>query len=73
MTKTFTCKELGGVCEEKFSGGSLEELMQKAMLHMMSDDDHKRKIMDMEGDTGESREEWTKRMQEEFEKREEDK
>ena len=34
MSKTFTCRELGGVCEEKFSGDTLMEIVQKAMPHI---------------------------------------
>lgn len=66
MTKTFTCRELGGVCDEKFSGGSFTEIIQKAMPHMMSDEAHKTSIMDMEKNTGENQEQWMNRMQKEF-------
>ncbi len=65
MTKTFTCKELGGVCDQTFSGESFDEVMQKAMPHMMSDELHKEKIMNM-GNGGETKEEWMARMQKEF-------
>ena len=66
MTKTFTCKELGGICDEKFSGNSVMEIIQKGMPHMMSDDAHKMSTMDMEKRTGENKEQWMARMQSEF-------
>lgn len=72
MTKTFTCRELGGVCEEKFSGETFMEIVQKAMPHMMSDEMHKASIMDMEKRTGENQAQWIERMQGEFSARSED-
>lgn len=45
MSKTFACRELGGICEEKFSGSSFMEIMQKGAMHMMSDEAHKESIM----------------------------
>ncbi len=72
MSKTFTCKELGGVCEEKFSGESLMEIVQKGMPHMMSDEAHKASIMNMEKRTGENQEQWMERMQKEFDAKTED-
>lgn len=71
MTKTFTCKELGGVCDQTFSGESFDEIMQKAMPHMMSDEAHKEKIMNM-GNGSETKEEWMIRMQKEFDTKTED-
>lgn len=72
MAKTFTCRELGGVCDEQFSGDSFMEIVQKGMPHMMSDDAHKTSIMDMEKRTGENKEQWTARMQQEFDAKPED-
>ncbi len=66
MNKTFTCRELGGVCDEAFSGNQFMELMQSAMPHMMSDEAHKASIMSLETRTGENKEEWMERMQREF-------
>lgn len=66
MSKTLTCRELGGICEEKFSGNTFTEIMQKGAPHMMSDDAHKASIMDMEKRTGENKEQWMERMQREF-------
>jgi hypothetical protein len=72
MTKTFTCRELGGICEEKFSGNTLMEIVQQGMPHMMSDEAHKASIMDMERRTGENQEQWMERMQREFDAKSED-
>lgn len=73
MTKTFTCKELGGICDEKFSGNTLTEIIQQAMPHMMSDENHKTSIMDMEKRTGENQVQWMERIQKEFDVKAEDK
>lgn len=72
MSKTFICKELGGVCEEEFSGETFMEIIQKAMPHMVSDEAHKSSIMDMEKRTGENQEQWMGRMQKEFDAKTED-
>ena len=69
MSKTFSCQELGGVCEEKFSGDSLSDIMQKAMPHMMSDDAHKTHMMTLAETLGENKEAWMGRMQKEFDER----
>jgi uncharacterized protein with PIN domain len=66
MSKTFTCRELGGICDEKFTGEIFDEIVQKAMPHMMSSDTHKEHIMTIEKRTGENKEQWFKRMQAEF-------
>ena len=66
MSKTFTCTELGGTCEQEFSGDSLEEVVQKGMPHMMADEAHKESIMRIEERTGENKEQWMGRMQKEF-------
>lgn len=66
MSKTLTCRELGGVCDEKFSGSSFMEVMQKGAAHMMSDEVHKESIMGMERRTGENQQQWMDRMQKEF-------
>ncbi len=66
MSKTFTCRELGGVCDEKFFGDTFDEIMQKGSAHMMSDDEHKESIMNIEQRTGENKDQWMERMQREF-------
>ncbi len=72
MTKTFTCRELGGTCDEKFSGETFAEIVQKGMPHMMSDEAHKDAIMNMEKNTGENKEQWMMRMESEFDAKAED-
>jgi hypothetical protein len=72
MTKTLTCRELGGVCDEAFSGETFEEVVQKGMPHMMSDEAHTASIMEMEQRTGESKDQWMTRMQQEFDTKPED-
>ncbi len=72
MSKAFTCRELGGICDLRFSGSSLNQIMQSAMIHMQSDEEHKEHIMNLADTTGEDREQWMKRMQGEFEERAED-
>ena len=69
MTKTFTCTELGGVCDERFSGESLMDLMEKAMPHMQADEAHRSHIAQLSRTTGETREQWFGRMQHAFEAR----
>ena len=72
MSKTFTCRELGGICDEKFSGNTFVEIMQKGAEHMMSDEAHKAAIMDTEKRIGENKEQWMARMQKEFDAKPED-
>jgi predicted small metal-binding protein len=72
MIKTFTCKELGGTCDQKFSGTTFMEIVEQAMPHMMSDETHKANIMDMEKSTGENQDQWMARMQKEFDVKAED-
>lgn len=72
MTKTVTCRELGGTCDEQFSGSTFNEIMQKGGAHMMGDEAHKDAIMSMEERTGENKEQWMERMQEEFNAKPED-
>lgn len=72
MSKSFTCREFGGVCDEKFSGDTLMEVIQNGMPHMLSDEAHKASIMDMEKRTGENQAQWMERMQQEFDAKSED-
>jgi hypothetical protein len=66
MTKTLTCRELGGLCDQAFSADTLMGVMQQAMPHMQSDDAHKAQIGNLSKTTGETREVWMARMQREF-------
>ena len=71
MTKTFTCNELGGICEEKISGETFNEIIQKGMQHMQIDEEHAKKMMSISETTGETKEQWFERMQKEFDSRSE--
>jgi hypothetical protein len=73
MTKTFTCRELGGICDQKFSGETLMDIVNQGMAHMMSDEAHKEKIMNMGTENSESKEQWMERMKKEFDAKPEDK
>ncbi len=72
MTKTFTCRELGGTCDEEISGNTLMEIVEKGMQHMQSDTVHKERIMNLTNTTGESKDQWFERMQREFDAKPED-
>ena len=51
MSKSFTCRELMGICDEIFYGDTLMEIVQKGMEHMGSDDAHKDHISGLAGGT----------------------
>ncbi len=72
MSKIFTCRELGGVCEMKFSGNTLMEIIQKGMLHMGSDDVHKQHTASLAATSGENKEQWMERIQKEFDAKPDD-
>jgi predicted small metal-binding protein len=72
MTKTLTCRQLGGTCDEQFPGSSFTEIMQHVAPHMMADEAHKASIIGMEERTGENKEQWMARMQAEFDAKRED-
>lgn len=69
MSKTFTCKELGGACEKEFSGTTLMEIITSAMPHMMIDDEHKESILTLDARTGENQKQWFARLQKEFDEK----
>ena len=72
MSKTFTCKELGGICDAAFSGETFPEIIDKAMPHMMSDDAHKAKMTNMPKVAPMTKEQWFEKMQAEFNARKAD-
>jgi hypothetical protein len=72
MSKSFTCRELMGICDESFSGDTFMEIMQKGMEHMGSDDAHKEHISGLSGGTQETQEQWFERMQKEFDAKPDD-
>lgn len=67
MTKTFTCRELGGICDEKIPGETFMEIIQKGMAHM----DHMSNPANAD-QAKETKEQWFERMQNEFDARAED-
>jgi predicted small metal-binding protein len=73
MSKTFTCKELGGICDKKFSGKSLKEIMDKGMKHMSGDQAHMEHIAVLAMTGTETKDEWQARMQKAFKAKSEDK
>jgi hypothetical protein len=72
MSKSFTCRELMGICDDTFSGDTLMEVVQKGMQHMGSDDAHKEHIAGLAGGTQETQEQWFGRMQGEFDSKPDD-
>ena len=72
MSKSFTCRELMGICEERFSGDTFMEIVQKGMEHMGSDDAHKEHMAGLAGSTQETQEQWFERMQKEFDAKPDD-
>ena len=54
MSKSFTCRELMGICDEIFYGDTLMEIVQKGMEHMGSDDAHKDHIAGLVGGSRET-------------------
>jgi hypothetical protein len=73
MSKTFTCKELGGICDKKFSGSTFKQIMDKGMKHMSSDQAHMEQVAVLAMTGNETQEEWLVRMQREFKAKPEDK
>ena len=73
MSKSFTCLELMGVCDEKFSGDTLMEVVQKGMQHMQLDDAHKKHMASLaENHTEEDQGKWFEEMQLVFDAKPED-
>ncbi len=63
MSKSFTCRELMGICDEKFSGDTLMEVVQKGAQHMQSDDAHKEHMASHADGTEEDRKQWFEKME----------
>ncbi len=69
MSKTFTCRELGGICDEKITGETFAEILEKGMAHMQADPAHMTQIMGLSETTGESKDEWMARLEKAFDER----
>ena len=69
--KKFTCKELGGGCEEVFSGTTAEEVVKKGGQHIMTstDEAHKQVRERMAKNTEEDNKKWKKWFDGEWEKK----
>ncbi len=72
MSKSFTCRELMGICEEKFSGDTFMEVVQKGMQHMQSDDAHKEHMAGFSYHTEEDQKQWFETMQKVFDSKPDD-
>ena len=73
MSKSFTCRELMGICDEKFSGDTLMKVVQKGMQHMQSDDAHKKHIASLaKKHTKEDQKKWFEKMQKVFDAKPDD-
>jgi len=58
--KTFTCREMGGVCDAEISGETAEEVMNKGHEHVggAQDDEHKKLMTDMDATGEEGMKQW---------------
>ena len=63
MSKSLTCRELMGPCDEKIPGDTFMEVVQKGMTHMQSDDAHKEHMASHADNTEEDRKQWFEKMQ----------
>ena len=70
--KKFTCKEMGGVCDEVFEGETFKEVGESGGQHIMgtSDDAHKSLREQMANLTEENAQKWWDWFSEEWDKKE---
>ena len=66
--KKLLCKEVGGACDEVFTGNTLEEIGQKAKVHAMAanDDAHKQKMVEMMAKSSEEQQAFWREMRQKF-------
>ena len=66
--KKFTCREMGGPCDEVFEGETAEEVSQKGMAHVQGaqDDEHKKLVADMDDQGEEGKAKWWENFQKQF-------
>ena len=71
--KKFTCKELGGVCDEAFEGETAKEVGEKGGAHIMSstDDAHDAMRKEMASSSEEGKQKWWDWFNGEWDKKEE--
>ena len=72
MSKSFTCRELMGICDEKFSGDNFMDIAQKGMQHMQSDDANKEHMAGFANHTEEDQKKWFEEMQKSFDAKPDD-
>ena len=65
MSKTITCREMGGTCDEGFSGESLKEISDQGYAHVQgaADDEHKALFEKMQASTPEEMAAWNTKME----------
>ena len=65
MSKTITCREMGGTCDEGFSADTLKEIndMDHAHVTAATDDEHKALMEKMKAITPEELAEWNTKME----------
>ena len=58
--KTFTCREMGGPCDEQFSGETMQEVADKGGAHIMGSTDEAHKAMrdQMASSSQEDKQKW---------------
>lgn len=74
MSKTLTCREMGGPCDEPLSGNDLKEISDKGSAHVQNaaDDEHKKTLETMQTWTPEEISAWAKKTQELLDSKQED-
>jgi predicted small metal-binding protein len=63
--KTLTCKDLGGICDQKFSAGSWDEMVMAMTKHVM--EKHPALAKEMEKMHNEDPKKWGKEMKPKWE------
>ena len=58
--KRMTCSEIGGVCEEKITGVTFDEVAKKGYDHIaqMTDEEHKKMKEMIDSSTDEQKQKW---------------
>jgi hypothetical protein len=72
--KKFTCREMGGVCDEVLEGETMDEVSKKGMAHVQGADDdaHKKIVSDMDTQGEEGKAKWTEWFKGEWDKKAEE-
>ena len=69
-----TCSEIGGVCEEKITGVTFDEIAQKGYNHIaqMTDEEHKKMKEMIDNSSDEQKQKWMEETTKKFEAAPED-